>query len=324
MMNTSLILQWDTDWATRFPRRIKAPEKEAFLQMLDQELQTMGFATERIKVRHTFTNRLLLTRCERPEVIFMAHYDTPTIMPFWIPWLYTIFGHTRQISLAVAMIILIQLPNSLAPGISARFPSLAGVTAMALALFYVSLVLSFIPMLIPNPHNREDNTSGVIGLLALADWIKDQPTLKAKVQFAFLDNEEWGLLGSGGLKEHWNKQGYPYQDAVIISLDCISRGQVPLILHHGKGQYARQVLPYLQKYLPETRLVNMRFIPLSDNYTFRKQGAIDITLTDRALVPGGYYVPRIHVRQDNDLSPQRLAACVQGLGEFLTDLDFRL
>ncbi len=63
MMDTSLISRWDADWAKRFPWRIKAPEKEAFLQMLDQELQTMGFATERIKVRNTLANRLLLTRC---------------------------------------------------------------------------------------------------------------------------------------------------------------------------------------------------------------------------------------------------------------------
>ena len=188
---------------------------------------------------------------------------------------------------------------------------------MAQILFYALLVLSFIPMLIPNPHNREDNTSGVIGLLALADQIKDRPALKDKVQFAFLDNEEWGLLGSGVLKAQWDKQGHPYQEAVIISLDCISRGRVPLVIHHGKSEYARQVLPYLQKYLPEARLVNMRFIPLSDNYTFRQQGAVDITFTDRALVPGGYYVPRIHVRQDNDLSAERLAACVQGLVEFI-------
>jgi hypothetical protein len=178
-------------------------------------------------------------------------------------------------------------------------------------------------MLIPNPHNREDNTSGVIGLMALADWIKDQPALKAKVQLVFLDNEEWGLLGSGGLKEYWNKQGYPYQEAVIITLDCISRGRVPLVLHHGKDQHARHVLPYLQKYLPEAKIVNMRFIPLSDNFTFRKQGAIDITFTDRSLVPGGYYVPRIHVRQDNDLSPERLAACIDGLSDYLADFDTR-
>ncbi len=132
----------------------------------------------------------------------MAHYDTPTIKPFWISPLYTIFGHTRQITMAVALIISILLPNLLATEISARFPSLAAVMAITLALFYGLLVLSFIPMFIPNPHNREDNTSGVIGLLALADRIKEQSALKAKVQFAFLDNEEWGLLGSGGLKEH--------------------------------------------------------------------------------------------------------------------------
>jgi hypothetical protein len=320
MINISLISQWDADWATRFPRRIKASEKEAFLKMLDQELHTMGYATERIQVGYVVNNRLLLTHCEQPVVIFMAHYDTPTIMPFWISPLYTIFGHTRQITMAVVLIILILLPNILGTAISARFSTLAGATSITVTLFYVLLVLSFFPMLIPNPHNREDNTSGVIGLLALADWIKDQPALKTKVQFAFLDNEEWGLLGSGSLIEHWNKQKYLYQDAVIISLDCISRGRVSLVLHHGKDIYARQVLPYLQKYLPETRMVNMHFIPLSDNYPFRKQGAIDITFTNRALVPGGYYVPRIHVRQDKDLSPLRLAACVQGLGDFLSGI----
>jgi Peptidase family M28 len=318
MIDPSIISCLDADWAARFPRRIRAPEKEAFLQMLDQALQERGFATERLTLRSMLTNRLLVTCCEKPEVIVMAHYDTPTTMPVWIPPLYTIFGHTRQITMSVALIFMILLPNLLVSAIAPRFPSPAW--GVALTLVYALLVLSLFPMLIPNPHNREDNTSGVIGLLALADWIKDQPALKDKVQFAFLDNEEWGLLGSGALKEHWDKQGHPYREAVVISLDCISRGRVPLVIHHGEDKHALQALVHLQKYLPEARLMNMHFIPLSDNYTFRRQGAIDITFTDRALVPGGYYVPRIHVHQDDDLSPQRLAACVQGLGEFLSAL----
>lgn len=318
MISTSLISRWDAAWAERFPSRIKASEKEAFLQMLAEELGAMGFATERIQVRSTLANRLLVTRCEQPQVIFTAHYDTPTIMPFWIEWLFTIIGHTRQIMMTIALIIVILLPNFLVAGLAARFPS--PLWSLALTLFYVLLVLSLFPLLIPNPHNREDNTSGVIGLLALACWIKDQPALKDKVQFAFLDNEEWGLLGSGALKTHWDKQGHPYQDAVIINLDCISRGRVPLLIYHGKAHHARAVLPYIQKYLPETRLLNMRFVPLSDNYTFRQQGALDITFTDRTLLPGGYFVPRIHVRRDDDLSPQRLAACVLGLAEYLEEM----
>ncbi len=316
MIDPSLISRLDSDWAIRFPRRIRAPEKEAFLSMLDQALQERGFATERLTLKSVLTDRLLITRCEKPEAIIMAHYDTPTTMPFWITPLYTLFGHTRQIAMSAALIALILLPEILVSVLSARFPSPAW--EVALSLFYILLVLSLAPLVIPNPHNREDNTSGIIGLLALADWVKDQPALKDKVQFAFLDNEEWGLLGSSALKEHWDKTGYPYQKAAVVSLDCISRGRVPLVIYHGADGFARQVLPHLQKYLPEARLANMRFIPLSDNYTFRRQGGVDITFTDRAILPGGYYVPRIHVRQDDDLSPQRLVACVQGLCDFLT------
>src|SRR5512135_61739 len=168
MIDPSLISRLDADWAAHYPKRTRAPDKEAFLSMLDRELQERGFATERLTLKSVLTNRLLVTRCEQPEAIVMAHYDTPTTLPFWIAPLYTLFGHSRQISMSVALIVLILLPNILTSALSARFPSPAW--GVALTLVYALLVLSLAPMLVPNPHNREDNTSGIIGLLALADW----------------------------------------------------------------------------------------------------------------------------------------------------------
>ena len=235
----------------------------------------------------------------------------------WLSPFFTTFGHTRQILMSVALILFLILPKFLAAILSVSLPSLANVMTVATNIFYGLLVLSSISLLIPNPRNREDNTSGVIGLLALADRIKDQPAIKEKVQFVFIDNEEWGLLGSGGLKELWDRRGYPYRNAVVISMDCISRGQVPLLIYNGKDHCARQVLPHLQKYLPEARLMSLGFIPLSDNFTFRDQGAMNITFTDRTILPGGYYVPRIHAPNDHDLASQRLASCVQGLYEYI-------
>jgi hypothetical protein len=58
-------------------------------------------------------------------------------------------------------------------------------------------------------------------------------------------------------------------------------------------------------------------MPLSDNYAFRKAGAINISFADPSLIPGGYYIPKIHVPADNDLSPTNLSSLVTGLTEFL-------
>jgi len=316
-MSIELITNWDRSWAENHPQRIRAVQKDAFLQELTGELDMLGYTTRQIETGSLIKNRVLITQCEQPEVILLAHYDTPTQMPFWIEWLYRIFGHTRQIPMIIALIFLLQLPNWLGDFLSSRYPQFSSIDTSCVGAFYILLIFSFIPFLIPNPHNREDNTSGVIGLMALADRLKDRTKLKDRVQFAFLDNEELGLLGSGALKSWWDQQGNSYQHAVIISLDCIARGRVPLIVHHGQNQLAGRLLPHLQTYLPDARTIDMGIIPLSDNYTFRQQGAIDITCADPAIIPGGYVVPRIHIRQDNDLNPERLAACVDGVLDFI-------
>lgn len=316
-MNTENITRWDQEWAIRFPKRITGVQKEAFLQMLEQELQVMGYSIQRFTLKNLVKNHQLATECEKPAVIFTAHYDTPTVMPFWISLLYRFIGHTRQIAAMIVLIVLFLLPLLISIYLSKHFPNLEEIVTFFLAGFNLLLVASCISFFIPNPNNREDNTSGVIGLMALADWIKDKPELKDKVQFAFFDNEEWGLLGSGALKEHWDSIKHSYQQATLINLDCISRGQVPLVVYHGKPEHAQRLLPFLQKHLPESRVMDMKFFPLSDNYTFRKLGAINISYADSSSIAGGYYIPRIHGPKDNDLSPERLAAGLDGLVEFL-------
>jgi hypothetical protein len=314
------ITHWDQTWAAQHPKRITGSQKEAFLQTLDQELQARGYTTERVTDTTWPKTRSLITTCTQPAVIFTAHYDTPTIMPGWLEWFTRLFGHTRQIPMSLAMLIVVMLANFLATAATVRFPQWDAVISLALLGFFVLLMASLYTLLIPNPHNREDNTSGVIGLLALADWLQDRPELKSKVQFAILDNEEWGLLGSAALKKHWDQQRHHYQNAAILNLDCIARGRVPLLIHHGKDQLAQRLLPFLKKHLPEARLANMGIVPLSDNYTFRHLGAVDITFTDPAIIPGGYFVPRIHSPRDNDLAADRLTACLDGLTDFLLTL----
>jgi hypothetical protein len=309
------ISRWDQDWAVRFPKRVKRRDKERFLDEIDQELKANNFETSRLSARYLLQNRILLTECENPKVIFTAHYDTPTIMPFWVSPFFKVLGHTRQISGGILLVFILYAPLILSPFLVRDMPGLL----VAINFFYLLLALSLFTILIPNPHNREDNTSGVIGLLALADWLQDKPDLRKQVQLVFLDNEELGLLGSNALKNHWEKNNYPYQKAAVINLDCVTRGRIPLIVHHGNDTIAKSLLPYLQKHLPEITLFGLPYLPLSDNYTFRKTGAIDISYADRSLIPGGYYIPKIHVPADNDFSAERLLPLINALTDYLSE-----
>jgi hypothetical protein len=317
-VNSEMIAAWDKDWAVRFPRRLTRKQKVAFLDELTQALSCRGYETERIDVKTVgLTNRLLLTKCPKPKVIFMAHFDTPTQMPRWVGWVFRLFGHTRQILVMVlllALVFVFQLFVALF-----RESSVFNIGSF---LFLLAVLLSFIPSLIPNPSNREDNTSGVIGLMAIADWMKDDPQLRQHVQFVFLDNEELGLLGAMGLKRHWDRLRHPYPQALIINLDCVSRGEKPLVVYHNNDRVARQVLPFIQKQYPNAAQMDLRILPLSDNYVFKQEDAVNISLTDPSIIPGGYYIDKIHTPSDNDFSPEKLVRLLTGLAEFLSQEKF--
>lgn len=313
-MNVDLLNDWSHEFGERFPSRLTKKQKKGFLKAIEGELQTRKFETEQTRIRYWgISNRLLTTKSENPKVVFLAHYDTPTIMPYGFSLTYQLFGHTRQGISAVFLILLI-----IAVFIFHSWLEYLGLRFWAIAFLIAVLIVFVIPFFFPNPHNAEDNTSGVLGLLALADWSKDKP-FKNDIQFVFLDNEEWGLIGSNALNRQWEKLGHLNSDTVIISLDCISRGEKPLIIYHKNDLTAKEVLPYLKQYLPETEIFDMKNIPLSDNYTFRNKGAIDITYADPSNIPGGYYIPKVHTPGDRDFYPKKTALLIDSLTNYLQD-----
>ena len=313
-MNTALLKKWNEDLAAQFSRRLTGKEKELFLDKIDKELQACNYESERVKVkRWGFTNRLLSTKCEKPEVVFLAHYDTPTIMPWGISSAFTLFGHTRQVLASIFLIILTLTLSALY-----LWLELNGFRYWAAIYLVITSILLVIPIFFPNPNNAEDNTSGVIGLLALAEQIKDE-SFKEKVQFVFLDNEEWGLIGSNELKRIWQKDNHLRANTAIINLDCVSRGEVPLLVYHHINCVAQEVLPFLDEHLPQTQMLDMKRVPLSDNYTFREKGAIDISYADPSIIPGGFYIRKIHTPGDKDFSPKKTGQLIDALTDFLKD-----
>jgi hypothetical protein len=161
-MLTSYITHWDQTWAARHPKRITRPQKEAFLQTLEGELQARGYATQRITDRNWPQSCSLITTCAQPAVIFLAHYDTPTIMPGWLDGFTRLFGHTRQIPMALALIVALQLPAVLAatcvPKSRASWPSACTASRMVCLSgdpAWLEAMAIFIKTT-PNPHKAEE------------------------------------------------------------------------------------------------------------------------------------------------------------------------
>lgn len=57
--------------------------------------------------------------------------------------------------------------------------------------------------------------------------------------------------------------------------------------------------------------------PLSDNFNFRQYAAVDISLADPVLLPGGSHIAKGHTLWDNDFTPQNVLAVVNALTDFM-------
>jgi hypothetical protein len=314
-MTFEQITALSNEWAEHFPKRITRKQKEYFLSTIKTEFQMRGFETEQTNLRlWGISNQILITKCKNPRVIFLAHYDTPTMMPPGIAVIYRLFGHTRQgLSSVVTILLLLMLYFG--------YFWLDGLGWGFWATVYLLLmgILFVIPFFFPNPQNREDNTSGVLGLLALADWAHNEPHIRQYIQFVCLDNEEWGLIGSQALKRFWHKQGYLDSAPKIINLDCISRGRIALVVYHKNQRLAQEVLPFLQVHAYQARTIDMKNTPLSDNFTFRELDSVNISLAEPSLIPGGYHIPRVHTPRDDDFSADNFLNLVAGLTDFLSE-----
>ena len=93
---------------------------------------------------------------------------------------------------------------------------------------------------VPNPHNVNDNTSGVCGVLALMEsFAAEKPE---EIAFVLFDNEEKGLLGASGLAKAHKQVA---KKTLVLNMDCIGVGEAMLMLvprRRGKAAVFRSSL----------------------------------------------------------------------------------
>ncbi len=164
---------------------------------------------------------------------------------------------------------------------------------------------------VPNPHNVNDNTSGVCGVLALMEaFAAEKPE---EIAFVLFDNEEKGLLGASGLaKAH--KQAA--KETLVLNLDCIGVGEAMLML---VPKAAREKYPALGEAARKSSgipvvLGNMEKCNFSSDQKRFKLGVGICACRKKKHV--GWYCSKIHTKHDttyDEITLQGVADTVEAV-----------
>ena len=275
-------------------KRFSRKDKKKFLKIIETELTELGYEVEKKKFWRLLTSVNLETKNDNPEYIFVAHYDTGTIMPFWMNWLMKLIGINRQLLMIFILIGFIKILILFVEGYQPII-----VTGLS-GFIFIPLLL----ILVPNWKNYDDNTSGVISLLKLAKKFKENGLENSK--FIFVDNEELGLFGSAAHKRYLEKNNLISKDCKVISIDCVGgSGEIPLIIKNSNSDYSKLFQDAIKNEFNECKIVRM-ILPASDNFSFKKYGAINISFVDKTIIPNGYYIRDIHSYKDGKIDLEKI------------------
>ncbi len=267
---------------------------------------------DRMKVeeagKHLTSHNIVIGDPEKAEVIFTAHYDTCARMPF--PNFITPknFFVYLLYQLIISAVLLVP-PFGLA-ALTAHFTSSLQESVSLLLTELALLVPFFLEMWLmmagpANPHTANDNTSGVVAVLTMADKYAQ----REDVAFILFDNEEMGLMGSAAFaKAHpaVKKKG------PIVNMDCIGDGDAILLAYSRamKGDPFFEKLrtamePAFAAY-EKTPLLSpaSRTVYPSDQANFKNTLAV-AALKKAPIV--GYYMDKIHTPADRMLDEKNIA-----------------
>ena len=289
-------------------RRHNKKEKKDFIEFLKNQLISNGYNYEIIKTRLFQTEHVASKSDHDPTVVFLAHYDTSTILPIWVEWLLKVFGHTRNILTLLLLILIFYFVEMI------KYEFIVNIINILL------LGSLFIPMIMfANKNTMNDNTSGVLVLLLLLNRIAQSEDLKKKVKFVFTDNEEKMLVGSFQLKKIWKRQGFNYGNR-IVSIDSIGRGENLIISYNFVSKLSNELKDFFKNRGFKVQKTNMFCMPFSDAYSFWRSGAVNLNMMNKSIIPGGYYIKDIHSKRDKIIEMENISKLVETLEEYVKNV----
>jgi len=292
---------WKEDILQNYQIRKTAAQKTAFIEHLTKIYGDRMHVEESGKL--VKNRNIVIGNPDTASVVFGAHYDTCARLPFpnfitpknfVIFLLYQIFIGV----LMVAPVLIAVIP------VTTFFVWLDLPEPLDLILSELILIAGVITVCIlmlkgpANPHTANDNTSGVVTVLTLADRLAGRNDLC----FVLFDNEEAGLFGSADFaKKHKNVRDH----TLVVNFDCVSDGDWLLILASKPArrkvnyehfcEFVRKTCASTEK-IPLLAASSNTIYP-SDQMNFKKTIAVAaLKKTKTPLV--GYYMDRIHTPKD--------------------------
>lgn len=289
---------------TEFEVRKTGKQKRAFRQWLTPILQKNG-STVREEKGAFGTRNLVIGDLDRAKVIYTAHYDTCVRLPFpnfitpkSIP-IYVLY----QIVLTIAILAACFAASILAAVIARMIHP-----GLTLAGYYVGLYGVLVLLLAgpANPHNANDNTSGVTAVVELA--LLMPPELRDKCAFVLFDLEEAGLLGSSAFAK---KNKHVKKNTLLVNMDCVSDGETMLFCFRrdSRKETDRFRAAFIQDSRIRPEFLTKGYVYPSDQIHFdRGVGVSAMCSTKRGLL----YMNRIHTPRDTVYCEENIAWLVEG------------
>lgn len=289
---------------TEYEVRKTGKQKQAFRQWLTPILEQNGWAVREEKGSFGARN-LVIGDPDTAKVIYTAHYDTCVRLPF------PNFITPKSIPIYVLYQILLTIVILVA-GFAASF--LAAVAAglihpgLTRAGYYVGLYGVLVLLLAgpANPHNANDNTSGVTAVVELA--LSMPPQLRETCAFILFDLEESGLYGSSGFaKKHKRVK----KDTLLVNMDCVSDGETMLFCFRkdSRKETDRFRAAFIQDSRIRPEFLTKGYVYPSDQIHFNLGvGVSAMRSTKRGLL----YMNRIHTPRDTVYREENIAWLVEG------------
>lgn len=200
-----------------FPVRKNREQKAAFRAWASSRAEAAGYAAHEETGGLAKSTNLVIGNPEKAKAIFTAHYDTPARMP--LPNAITPCNVGRYLLMQLPLALVMLVPYFLTLGL-VEWLTDSFALAYLLGLVVIIGILWLLMAGPANPHNVNDNTSGVAAVLTLMERIPREK--QDEVAFILFDHEELGLLGSAAYASaHKDVR----KNGLILNLDCVGVGE---------------------------------------------------------------------------------------------------
>lgn len=279
---------------TNHETRMYRKEKDAFLDCCEKEFSKLGYSEVIVKEDRNLlgmTSRNLVVGPLDADILITAHYDTPGrngFMMILTPIFGGLWGSLLGVALLIVALSFFQQYLDVAINSGAFW-----VTYLRIGFFLLLAAFFFMK----NKHNRNDNTSGVLGVYKIAELVLQSPELKARCAFVLFDHEEVlpGFLGSRAFAK-WRKKTYPDKaEGAVINLDCIGLGDILAVVTKKKHERFHEVAEFIQGEGFEVVKVRGGIAGDSDHSSF--PNGVSLMCKKNSLLRSTY-IPKIHTGRD--------------------------